>query len=170
MAVDTDLVQILRVSCPAYGFTSTIPPDQAVAISEAIDMVTDEPERRARLWNNQRRFVTGLNGIGLQAVSDSTPIVPLMVGQDRDAEQVAASLRYRGMHVDVVRFPAVKLDSSRLRFIMNAGHTDDQIDELLDLLREQADLGRLVRARRTSQVQLKVSKMNSREVPHVPSP
>ena len=169
VAADIDLIQILRLSCPAYGFTSTIPPDQAVAISEAIDMVTDEPERRARLWSNQRRFVTGLNGIGLRPISDSTPIVPLMVGQDRDAEQVAASLRYRSMHVDVVRFPAVKLDSSRLRFIMNAEHTDDQIDELLDLLREQADLGRLVRARRTPQVQLKVLTVNGGEVAHGPT-
>ena len=48
IATEAHIARIIRLACSAYGFTSAIPPDQAVALSEAVDMVVDEPERRAR--------------------------------------------------------------------------------------------------------------------------
>jgi 8-amino-7-oxononanoate synthase len=143
VATSHKVVEVLRLSCPAFGFTSTLPPDQALAVSEAIDMVSDEPERRVRLWQNQRHFVQQLRHAGLKPVSQTTPIVPILVGDDRDAEAVAASLRSGGIHVDVVKFPAVGLGRSRLRVMLNADHTKGQIDALIALLADQARLGRL---------------------------
>jgi 8-amino-7-oxononanoate synthase len=147
VATSHEVVEVLRLSCAAYGFTSTIPPDQALAVSVAIDMVTDEPKRLAGLWENQRYFLEQLRSIGVKPISQSTPIVPVLVGDDRDAEAVAASLRVGGIHVDVVKFPAVGLGRSRLRVIVNANHTKEQIDRLIGLLAEQARLGRLDAAR-----------------------
>jgi 8-amino-7-oxononanoate synthase len=147
VAASREVVEVLRLSCPAFGFTSTLPPDQVLAVSEAIDMVRDEPERRVRLWNNQRHFVERLRRIGLQPISQTTPIVPILVGDDRDADAAAASLRSGGIHVDAVKFPAVGLGRSRLRVMLNAGHTPAQIDTLIGLLDEQAKLGRLSQAR-----------------------
>src|SRR5262249_15411421 len=46
VATNAAIAEILRLSCSAYGFTSTLPPDQALAVSEAIDAVQDEPKRR----------------------------------------------------------------------------------------------------------------------------
>src|SRR5258705_541024 len=54
------ITEVLRMACPAYGFTATLPPDQAMVISTAIDVVRDEPERRQRLWDNQRYFVKAM--------------------------------------------------------------------------------------------------------------
>jgi 7-keto-8-aminopelargonate synthetase-like enzyme len=101
VATSREAVEISRLLCSEFGFTSTLPSDQVVAVSEAIDMVVDGPERRARLWDNQRYFVDGLRGIGLKAISAATFIVPLLVGDDRDADVVAASLRAGGIHVHV---------------------------------------------------------------------
>ena len=134
VATESFIARILRVSCSAYGFTSTLPPDQAAAVLEAIDMVQDEPERRQRLWDNQRHFVSRMQEAGFPILSTQTPIVPLHVGDEGECRRIAAALRAEGIHVDAIMFPAVGFGQSRLRFIMNANHTIDHIDRVVDVL------------------------------------
>ena len=134
VATESYIAEILRIGCSAYGFTSTLPPDQAECVLEAIDMVCDEPERRRRLWENQRYFVSRLAARGMAPLSSSTPIVPVGIGDEEDCVRVAAGLRSCGFHVDAIRFPAIAPGQSRLRFIMNAHHTRAQIDGAVDAL------------------------------------
>ena len=135
IATEAHIAQIIRLACSAYGFTSTLPPDQAAALSEAVDMVMDEPERRARLWENQRYFVTRMSELPYPLVSTDSPIVPILVGDEDAADRLALSLGESGIHVDAVRFPAVPLRKARLRIQLNAGHTNQNIDQLIDTLR-----------------------------------
>jgi len=134
VATDTHIAEILRFGCSAFGFTSTLPPDQAAALLEALDMVRDEPERRRRLWDNQRYFVRRMRDAGFTLLSTDTPIVPLHVGDETKCVRMAAALREAGIHVDAIMFPAVGAGESRLRFIMNACHTEEQIDMVVDEL------------------------------------
>jgi len=134
IATESHISDILRLTSSAYGFTSTLPPDQAVAVSEAIDMSLVEPERRKRLWDNQRYFVSRMENLGYHLISKATPIVPVLIGDERECDRVAALLKNEGIHVDAVKFPAVGLKQSRLRFIMNANHTRSQIDKLVGIL------------------------------------
>ena len=134
VATEAYLTQILRFGCSAFGFTSTLPPDQAAAVLEAIDMVTDEPERRSKLWENQRYFVSRMHARGLAVLSRATPIVPVHMGDERECVRVASGLRDAGFHVDPIMFPAIAPGQSRLRFMMNAGHTIAQIDGIIDAL------------------------------------
>ena len=134
VATESYIAEILRIGCSAYGFTSTLPPDQAECVLEAIDMVCDEPERRRRLWQNQRYFVSRLAAHGMAPLSTSTPIVPVGIGDEEHCVRVAAGLRARGFHVDAIRFPAIAPGQSRLRFMMNAHHTPAQIDGAVDAL------------------------------------
>ena len=134
-----DVAEILRIGCSAYGFTSTLPPDQAECVLEAIDMVCDEPERRQRLWDNQRYFVSRLAAHGLAPLSASTPIVHVGIGDEDECVRVAAGLRACGVHVDAIRFPAIAPGQSRLRFIMNAHHTHAQIDGAAELVEALLD-------------------------------
>ena len=136
VACDASLASVLRLGTPAFGFTSTLPPDQAAAVLEAIDMVRDEPERREQLWANQRHFVRAMTAAGFTLAATLTPIVPLLVGDEAECARIAAALRVAGMHVDAIMFPAVPLGQSRLRFIMNAHHTIAQIDHLVATLRD----------------------------------
>jgi 8-amino-7-oxononanoate synthase len=135
IATEAHIARIIRLACSAYGFTSTLPPDQAVALSEAVDMVVDEPERRARLWENQRYFVARMSDLPYPLVSTDSPIVPILVGDEDAAVALAFLLGESGIHVDAVRFPAVPLRKARLRIQLNAGHTNQNIDQLIDTLR-----------------------------------
>ena len=137
IATEAHIAQIIRLACSAYGFTSTLPPDQAVALSEAVDMVVDEPERRARLWENQRYFVARMSDLPYPLVSTDSPIVPILVGDEDAAVALAFLLGESGIHVDAVRFPAVPLRRARLRVQLNAEHSSQDIDRLIDTLRTQ---------------------------------
>lgn len=134
IATEEYVAQILRFGCSAFGFTSTIPPDQAAALLEAIDMVVDEPERRQRLWDNQRYFVERMSDVGIPLLATCTPIVPVHIGDEAECTRVAVGLRDAGFHVDAIMFPAIAAGQSRLRFMMNAHHTTDQIDAVIDAL------------------------------------
>ena len=135
VACDTTLAKVLRLGAPAFGFTSTLPPDQAAAVLEAIDIVRDEPERREQLWTNQRLFVRCMTKAGFSLPATETPIVPLPIGGEVECARIAAELRMVGIHVDAITFPAVPLGQARLRFIMNAHHTPVQIEQLVSTLR-----------------------------------
>jgi len=134
------ITEVLRMASPAYGFTATLPPDQAMIISTAIDIVRDEPVRRQRLWENQRYFVARMAELNYRLVATETPIVPIWLGDDDRAEKLAAAIRAEGIHVDAIRFPAVPLNSARLRIQMNAGHRREDIDHLLEVLRRNQHL------------------------------
>lgn len=135
IATNKYIGELLRLTCSAYGFTSTLPPDQVFAVSEAIDIVTDEPERRQRLWDNQRYFVESMQGLPYQVVSTATPIVPVLIGDEAQTDRLSLLLRSVGLHVDSVKFPAVPKNQGRLRVILNAGHTREQIDLLVSVFR-----------------------------------
>jgi 8-amino-7-oxononanoate synthase len=134
------ITEILRMSSAAYGFTATLPPDQAMIISTAIDVVRDEPERRRRLWANQRYFVERMADLNYKLVATETPIVPIWLAEDAKAEKLAHAIRAEGIHVDVIRFPAVPLNSARLRIQLNAGHRREHIDHLVEILRRHQHL------------------------------
>lgn len=139
VATEVYIARILRIGCSAFGFTSTLPPDQAAAMLEAIEMVIDEPERRQRLWENQRTFVSRLGASGITPCSTATPIVPVHVGDELQCDRIATGLRAAGFHVDAVVFPAIAPGQARLRFIMNAHHTTEQIDGVVDALARLLD-------------------------------
>ena len=134
VATDEYIARILRLGCSAYGFTSTLPPDQAAAVLEAIDMVRDEPERRLRLWENQRLFVALMERAGIPVACALTPIVPVLVGDETECARIAAGLRDAGVHVDAIMFPAVARGQSRLRFILNAHHTTAHVTHAVTTL------------------------------------
>jgi glycine C-acetyltransferase len=134
VATEPGIRDVIRFGCPAFGFTSTLPPDQAAAILEVIEIIADEPERRRRLWENQARFVAKLIACGIEPLSRCTPIVPVHVGDESECTRIALGLREAGYHVDPIMFPAIAAGQSRLRFIMNAEHTPEQIEDVVESL------------------------------------
>jgi glycine C-acetyltransferase len=140
------ITEVLRMASPAYGFTATLPPDQAMIISTSIDVARDEPERRLRLWDHQRYFVKRMAEVNLRLVSTETPIVPIWLGDEAKTEQLAIAIRKEGIHVDSIRFPAVPVKSARLRIQMNAGHRRKDIDHLIDVLKQHQHLAEPARS------------------------
>jgi glycine C-acetyltransferase len=134
IAASPHIIEVLRLLCSAHGFTSTLPPDQVMAVDTAMDIVTDEPGRRERLWANQRYLLAKLRRLPCRILSATTPIVPLLVGSEASALRLARALGERGLHVDPIKFPAVPLGQARIRLQLNADHTELQIDALVEAL------------------------------------
>ncbi|WP_296000326.1 pyridoxal phosphate-dependent aminotransferase family protein [Rugamonas sp.] len=134
VAVDREIADVIRLTSSAYGFTCPPPPDQAAALIAALDLLVEEPERRQRLWDNQRYFIEKMQPLGYQIISTATPIVPVLIGDAEQCRLHARELRKEGVHVDAVQFPAAPLGQARLRFMMNAGHTHAQIDHVVSVM------------------------------------
>jgi glycine C-acetyltransferase len=134
VAVEREIADVIRLTSSAYGFTCPPPPDQACALIEALDLLAEEPQRRERLWENQRYFVERMQPLGYQLTSTETPIVPVLIGDSEQCQMHAQALENEGIHVDSIQFPAVPVGQARLRFMMNAGHTKEQIDHVVDVM------------------------------------
>ena len=134
VAVDREVADVIRLTSSAYGFTCPPPPDQAAALIAALDLLVEEPQRRQRLWDNQRYFIERMQPLGYKIMSTATPIVPILIGDAEQCQRHAQELRKEGIHVDSIQFPAAPLGQARLRFMMNAGHTREQIDHAVSVM------------------------------------
>jgi glycine C-acetyltransferase len=134
VALEREMADVLRLTSSAYGFTCPPPPDQANALLAALDVLQEEPERRARLWDNQRHFVERMRPLGYTLTSTQTPIVPVLIGDAERCQTFQRALRAEGIHVDAIQFPAVPVGQARLRFMLNAGHTHAQIDHVVAVM------------------------------------
>lgn len=135
VAVEREMADVIRLTSSAYGFTCPPPPDQASALIAALDLLAEEPHRRQKLWDNQCYFVERMRLSGYRMLSTETAIIPVLIGDANTCIRYAQALREEGIHVDAVQFPAVPLGQARLRFMMNAGHTREQIDRVIAVMR-----------------------------------
>lgn len=140
VAVDREMADVIRLTSSAYGFTCPPPPDQASALIAALDLLSEEPQRRQKLWENQRYFIERMRPLGYHLVSTETAIVPVLIGEAQLCIRYVEALRNAGIHVDAVQFPAVPLGQARLRFMMNAAHTKAQIDRVVAVMKD-VDVG-----------------------------
>jgi glycine C-acetyltransferase len=96
--------------------------------------MAEEPQRRQKLWDNQRYFIERIRPLGYQLLSTETAIVPVLIGDTELCVRYVNVLREECVHVDSVQFPAVPLGQARLRFMMNAAHTKTQIDHAIAVM------------------------------------
>jgi len=134
VALEREMADVLRLTSSAYGFTCPPPPDQTNALLAALDLLEEEPERRMRLWDNQRYFVERMRPLGYTLTATETPIVQVLIGDAAKCQRFALALRGEGIHVDAIQFPAVPTGQARLRFMLNAAHTRAQIDHAVDVM------------------------------------
>lgn len=113
----------------AYIYSTSIAPGLAAGAEAAIQIMRDEPERQRRVRELAARVRAKL-GI---APGDS-PIVPIIVGEESAALELAGQLKSAGLLVSAVRPPTVPKGSSRLRVTLSCDHTDDEIERLLQAL------------------------------------
>jgi 8-amino-7-oxononanoate synthase len=137
------LVESLLQRARTYIYTTALPPAVAAATRKALRVLRDEPERRERVRAHAARFQAGVRALGLQVMPSSTPIQPLLAGDEAAAVAASDALFDSGLWVPAIRPPTVPAGTSRLRFTFSASHTDAQIDQLLDALRMLQQRGTL---------------------------
>jgi glycine C-acetyltransferase len=92
----------------------------------------DEPELIERLWSNTRRFKAELGRLGFDTGRSETPITPVMMGDPDTAGRFSQLLFDDGVFAQPVVYPTVAIDKSRIRTIVTAAHSDDQLDRALE--------------------------------------
>jgi glycine C-acetyltransferase len=115
-----------------FLFSSSHPPAVALSCIAAIDVLESEPELIERLWQNTRHFKQGLSELGFDTGASQTPITPVMCGEAPIATQLSDLLMERGVFAQAIGFPTVPLGKARVRTIVTATHTADELDRALD--------------------------------------
>lgn len=107
------------------------PPGVAAAQKAAIEVLMSEPEHVQRLWENTGYFRGELDSLGFDTGVSETPIIPVMCGESRLAQDLSAELRKAGVMVSAIVFPMVARDKARVRTQMSAGLTREDLDDVL---------------------------------------
>jgi 8-amino-7-oxononanoate synthase len=119
-----------------YIFSTALAPPTAAAARRAITIVQQEPQRRQRVLALAEQLRQGLRALGLDPGPSVCQIVPILVGQPREAVALSRKLASRGWLVPAIRPPSVPAGTARLRISVTAGHTMDDVEAFLDALRE----------------------------------
>jgi glycine C-acetyltransferase len=122
------IVELLRQRSRPYLFSNSIAPAIAGASVAVIDLLASTTELRDRLMNNARRFREGMTKAGFAIKEGVTPIVPVMLGDARLAQDMAKALLEQGIYVIGFSFPVVPKGQARIRVQLSAQHTAEQID------------------------------------------
>ena len=123
---------VLEHRARPFLFSTSHPPAVAAACLAAIDVLESEPELIERLWENARHFKAGLERLGFDTGRSETPITPVIVGAGALAHRFSDRLFEEGVFAMGIGFPTVPEDKSRVRTIVTAEHSRDELDTCLD--------------------------------------
>ncbi|PYS95255.1 MAG: glycine C-acetyltransferase [Acidobacteria bacterium] len=126
-----DLVEFYVHKARPFLFSSSHPPAVIAACIAAVEVMENEPDRVARLWENTRFFKEGLKRLGFNIGSSSTPITPVIIGSGAKAARFSDELFARGVFAQGIYFPMVAEEKSRVRTIVMATHTRADLEEAL---------------------------------------
>ncbi|HEY8177280.1 MAG TPA: glycine C-acetyltransferase [Candidatus Limnocylindria bacterium] len=114
-----------------FLFSTSHPPAVAAACLAAIDVLESEPELIDRLWENSRFFKAGLKRLGFDTGASETPITPVIAGSGVLAMKLSDRLFEEGVFAQGIGFPTVPDDRSRVRTIVTAEHTREELETCL---------------------------------------
>jgi 8-amino-7-oxononanoate synthase len=128
IASDEHTINYLKHQSRSLMFSASISPANAASVLAAIEIIKSEPERIEQLWKNTRYALKSLKDLGFDVGKTETPIIPIYVRDDVKTFKLTKMLQDDGVFVNPVVSPAVKSDSSLIRFSLMATHTIQQID------------------------------------------
>ncbi len=128
IASDEHTINYLKHQSRSLMFSASISPPNAASVLAAIEIIKAEPERIEQLWKNTRYALKSLKDLGFDVGKTETPIIPIYVRDDVKTFKLTKMLQDDGVFVNPVVSPAVKSDSSLIRFSLMATHTSQQID------------------------------------------
>ncbi|MGE3176010.1 MAG: glycine C-acetyltransferase [Vicinamibacterales bacterium] len=132
VAGSRSLIEFLHHRARPFLFSTSHPPAVAAACLAAIDVLLEEPGLVDRLWENTRFFKSGLQALGFDTGASESPITPVIVGDGARAMALSDRLFERGVFAQGIAFPTVPRDRARVRTIVTATHTREQLQVALD--------------------------------------
>jgi glycine C-acetyltransferase len=131
IAGSQDLVNFAYNKSRTWLLSASHPPQVAAAQLAAIEVLETEPKHWKRLWESTTYFKKELKGMGFDTGFSETPITPVIVGESSVAKALSDKLFENGVFALPIVYPMVAKDKARIRTIMNAGLTDEDLNEAL---------------------------------------
>jgi glycine C-acetyltransferase len=129
-----DLIEYLYHRARPFLFSTSHPPAVAASCIAAFEILEQEPERMQNLWKNTEYFRASLKSAGFDTGASETPIIPIMVGQAKTAFAFSRALFDEGLLATGIGFPTVPEGKARIRTIVTATHTTEQLDRATEIL------------------------------------
>jgi glycine C-acetyltransferase len=126
------LIEFLYHRARPFLFSTSHPPAVTAACLAALDILEQEPEIIERLWENTRFFKSGLQQLGFNTGLSESPITPVIAGEGSRAMKLSDRLFEEGVFAQGIAYPTVARDKARVRTIVTATHTRDELQFALD--------------------------------------
>ena len=117
-------------------FSTSLPPAAVGAITEALRMLTESTEYTDKLWDNANYFKAKMGALGFDIGHSQTPITPVMIGDESKTMEFSRRLLDKGVFVSGIVFPTVPMGTGRLRCMVTAAHTKEQLDRACQAFKE----------------------------------
>ena len=130
VCASTDLCDLIVNTASAYLFSTSLPPSAVASAKEALRIMAMEPQHQARVRASARYVRAALSDHFAIPAGDS-PIIPLILGDERQTLAAADAARQAGFYIVAIRPPTVSPGTARLRVTLSAAHSDEEIRELI---------------------------------------
>lgn len=131
-------VQQLRDSSAFYGASTALPPSVVAAACSALKIIKNTPQLRDTLLKNSEKLRTGIKELGFDTSGEGTPIMPIYFEEQKTAQELSAFLRKNFIIAPSVNYP-VKMEKFIVRITVSATHTEDQIENFINNLKNWRD-------------------------------
>jgi glycine C-acetyltransferase len=126
------LIEFLMQRARPLLFSTSHPPSVAATARAALDLIEEQPELIERLWENTRFFKSGLRRLGFDTGMSETPITPVLIGDEGQTMRFSDRLFDAGVFALGIAYPTVPRGKARVRTIVTAGHTREDLSRALD--------------------------------------
>jgi 8-amino-7-oxononanoate synthase len=133
IAGDEPVIHYIKHHARALMFSASIPPANAAAALAALHIMRDEPEHTVRLNAIADKMRAGYRSLGFNIGNSTTPIIPILIGDDLQTIFTWKALFEEGVFVNPVISPGVSPGRQMLRTSYMASHTDAQMDKVLEV-------------------------------------
>jgi glycine C-acetyltransferase len=123
-----EIIDLLRQRSRPYLFSNSVAPPIVAASIQVLELLTQTPELRERLFANTKRFRERMTSVGLQILPGEHPIVPVMLGDAALATRMADLMLQKGVYVIGFSYPVVPQGKARIRVQVSAAHTPDELE------------------------------------------
>lgn len=137
IAGESALIDNLRYLSPGFLYSAGLPAPTAAAAIASLKIMESEPERITQLHNISAYFLEQAQLAGFDTgVSKGVAIIPIIIGSSIKTTRIAADLFQRGINVQSIVYPGVPENSARLRFFISCEHTQKQVDQAINALKQ----------------------------------
>lgn len=130
-----EIIAYLRHYARSNFFSTSLPPSAVASALAALDIVEKEPERIAQLWKNRNYLLKELKALGFNTLNTKSAIIPIIIGDDFKMRKMSQRIHDSGVYLNAIPYPAVPRGQCRLRITVMATHTQEDLDQTLEVLK-----------------------------------